>query len=66
MIFSNKRIIKLLIRLRGSAGWSAPVLSANPGRQVLLRRSQCTRGDQEVLGKVLFVRIAFNDCNEKS
>ena len=31
MVLSNKRITKVLIRLRGCAGWSAPVLSANPG-----------------------------------
>ena len=30
MIFSNKRITKAVIRLRGGAGWSAPVLFANP------------------------------------
>ena len=30
MILSNKRITKALIRLRGWAGWSAPVLFANP------------------------------------
>ena len=30
MILSNKRITKVLIRLRGFAGWSAPLLFANP------------------------------------
>ena len=30
MILSNKRIIKALIRLRGCAGWSEPLLFANP------------------------------------
>ena len=30
MILSNKRITKVLIRLRGCAGWSSPVLFANP------------------------------------
>ena len=34
MILCNKRITKALIRLRGRAGWSAPVLFANPRRQV--------------------------------
>ena len=29
MILSNKLITKLLIRLRGFAGWSAPLLFAN-------------------------------------
>ena len=30
MILSHKRITKVLIRLRGRIGWSAPVLFANP------------------------------------
>ena len=30
MVLSKKRITKALIRLRGCAGWSAPVLFANP------------------------------------
>ena len=30
MLLSKKRIIKVLIRLRGCVGWSAPVLFANP------------------------------------
>ena len=30
MILSKKRITKVLIRLRGCAGWSAHVLFANP------------------------------------
>ena len=34
----KKRITKALIRLRGCAGWSAPVLFANPRRQVFLRQ----------------------------
>ena len=34
MILSKKRITKVLIRLRGWAGWSAPVLCANPRKQV--------------------------------
>ena len=33
MMLSKKRITKALIRLRGCAGWSAPVLFANPRRQ---------------------------------
>ena len=36
MILSKKRITKALIRLRVCAGWSAPVLFANPQRQVFL------------------------------
>ena len=38
MILSKKRITKALIRLRGCAGWSAPVLFAKPRRQVFSRR----------------------------
>ena len=30
LILSNKLITKVLIRLRGCAGWSAPLLFANP------------------------------------
>ena len=38
MILFNKRITKALIKLRGCAGWSAPLLFANPRRHVFLRR----------------------------
>ena len=38
MVLSKKRIAKALIRLRGCAGWSAPVLFANTRRQVFSRR----------------------------
>ena len=38
MILSKKRITKALIRLHGCAGWSAPVLFANPRRQVFSHR----------------------------
>ena len=37
MSLPKKRITKALIRLRGCAGWSAPVLFANPRRQVFSR-----------------------------
>ena len=37
MVPINKRITKALIRLSGCAGWSAPVLFANPRRQVFSR-----------------------------
>ena len=40
MILSKKRITKALIRLRGCAGWSAPVLFANSRRQVISRQGQ--------------------------
>ena len=38
MIHSKKRLTKALIRLRRCAGWSAPVLFANPRRQVFSRQ----------------------------
>ena len=38
MVLYLKRITKALIRLRVCAGWSAPVLFANPRRQVFSRR----------------------------
>ena len=41
MVLSRKRITKALIRLRGCAGWSAPVLFANPRRQLFSRRGPC-------------------------
>ena len=43
MILSIKRITKALIRLRGCAGWSAPVLFANHRRQVFSRRGPYLR-----------------------
>ena len=44
MTLSKKRITKALIRLRGCAGWSAPVLFANRGRQVFSRRGPDSGG----------------------
>ena len=41
MALSKKQITKMLIRLRGWAGWSAPVLFSNPRRQVFSRRGPC-------------------------
>ena len=38
MILSNKQTTKALIRQRGCAGWSAPLLFGNPRRQVFSRR----------------------------
>ena len=38
MVLSKTRMTKALIRLRGCAGWFAPVLFANPRRQVFSRR----------------------------
>ena len=37
-ILFNKQITKALISLRGCAGWSAPLLFANPQRQVFSRQ----------------------------
>ena len=38
MIFSDERITKALIRLRGCAGWSAPLLIVYHRRQVFSHR----------------------------
>ena len=38
MVLFKKRISKALIRLRGCAGWSAPLLFAHPRRQTFSRR----------------------------
>ena len=38
IILSKKRITKVLIRLRGCSGWSAPLLFTNPWRQVFSRQ----------------------------
>ena len=54
MKLSKKRITKVLTRLQGCAGWSAPMLFANPGRQffpcrgpnsVVLLLNTLNRGD---------------------
>ena len=44
MVLSKTRITKALIRLRGCAGWSAPLLIANPRRQVFSRRGPSHHG----------------------
>ena len=41
MLLSNKRLTKALIRLRGCAGWSAPVLFANLQRQISRAHMMC-------------------------
>ena len=38
MVLSNKRITRALIRLHVCTGWSAPLLFANPRRQVFSRQ----------------------------
>ena len=45
MLLSKKRTTKALIRLRGCAGWSAPVLFATPRRQVFSRRGPDETGE---------------------
>ena len=47
MVLSKKRITEVLIRLRGCAGWSAPVLFADPDRHVFLRRGPCTTNNND-------------------
>ena len=43
IVLYKKQITKALIRLRGCAGWSVPVLFTNPRRQVFSRRGPyCT------------------------
>ena len=63
MVRFKKRITKALIRLRGCAGWSAPVLFANPRRQVFLRRGPIIIIIEEyILQTLLFVirvKIAY-------
>ena len=58
MILSKKRITKALIRLRGCAGWSAPVLFANHRRQVSSRRGPIYL-DREYL-EILF--LCLHNC----
>ena len=66
MELSKKRMTKALIRLRGCAGWSAPVLFENPQRQVFSRRgpiiktckNNVTVADSESLGRSLTRKMA--------
>ena len=60
MILFIKRITKALIRLRGCAGWSAPVLFANPRRQVFSRRGPYLLQEIDTL---LAVTIRFGVYN---
>ena len=46
MVLSKTRITKALIRLRGCAGWSAPVLFATPRRQVFSRQGPANLDQQ--------------------
>ena len=60
MVLANKRITKALIRLRGCAGWSAPVLLANPRRQVFSRRGLNVR----LLNQLFWILTVFHPCQE--
>ena len=54
------RITKVLIRLRGCAGWSAPVLFANPRRQVFSRQ-----GPNGELRGIWPCYLSFKIANDK-
>ena len=60
MIFSNKRITKALIRLRGCADWSARVLFANHRRQIFLQSCMYL---QTKLTHILFHLLIYNAYN---
>ena len=62
MILSKKRITKALIRLRGCAGWSAPVLFANPRRQVFSRCGPFESVEWLEMVVVACVLIASKEC----
>ena len=49
IILSNKQITKVLISLRGCAGWSPPLLFPNPRRQVFSRQSPYMTGYHGIL-----------------
>ena len=52
MILFKKRITKALIRLRGCAGWSAPVLFANiPNTCFLVSRPICIQRHNILMDK---------------
>ena len=61
MILSSKRITKSLIRLRGCAGWSAPLLFANLRRQVFLRRGPYNLLELFSKGNLPILRYIFSD-----
>ena len=58
MILSEKVITKLLIKLRGSAGWSAPVLFPSPRVQVFSRRGPIVH-EKETKKKVTDLEVTF-------
>ena len=62
MLLVKKRTTKALIRLRECAGWSAPVLFANPRGQVFWRRGPNYVGLQDV--KILLARLFLKSKEE--
>ena len=57
MILSKKKITKVLIRLRGCAGWSVPVLFASSSRQVFSHRGPIIR--PQYLAAYAFLKSEF-------
>ena len=55
MILSKNQITKGLIRLSGCAGWSAPVLFADPRRQVFSRWGPYNGKCSKILNTFLFL-----------
>ena len=58
MVLYKKWITKALIRLRVCAGWSAPVLVANPRRQVFSRRGPFVKVDAQYSNNLRY----WNHC----
>ena len=57
MILSKIKITKALVRLRGCAGWSAPVLFANPEERFSLAEAQLCH----VITKLLLEALAIGE-----
>ena len=56
----NKRLTKALIRLRGCAGWSVPLLFANPRRQGFSRRGPINVNQPAIVRLVMRFAIAID------
>ena len=61
MVLSKQRITKALIRLRGCAGWSSPLLFANLRRQVCSRRGPNYMSYFQVFLKI----ISYQNCQKR-
>ena len=65
MVLFKKRITKALIRLRGCAGWSAPVLFTNLRRQVFSCQgpfvNTCIYTAQEKLSMNLYIVATLDE-----